>query len=83
MGRLSGACLVSDALSIAEALGELDEELHGWLLPLAGEWFKCKVTRLPRGLIVSEVSQPIEGGMSGSRDEENRWMLDRPPPARM
>ena len=53
-------------LPIGKVRGRFGGESRGWLLSLAGEWFKCKVTRLPRGLYVPEASQAIEGGMSGS-----------------
>jgi hypothetical protein len=50
-------------LSIADApkLG------HGWMMSLDGKWFRCKVEIINDGpLCVSEMTQPIEGGMSGS-----------------
>jgi hypothetical protein len=54
------------ALSIADVRGAVGEDSLGWLFSLAGVWFKCKVSHHGGGLFVSEASQGIEGGMSGS-----------------
>jgi hypothetical protein len=54
------------ALPIADVRGDVGDLSLGWLLSLAGVWLECKVSHYGGGLFVSEASQGIEGGMSGS-----------------
>jgi hypothetical protein len=51
------------ALSFREAASKE----RGWLLALDGHWFACRVETIGgRAIWVSEASEPIRGGMSGS-----------------
>jgi hypothetical protein len=52
--------------SAALPIARLTQQTPGWLLSLDGEWFRCSVRPSGRGLMVSNASKGILGGMSGS-----------------
>jgi hypothetical protein len=58
--------LSAAALSMGHVQGEFGDQSCGWLLSLAGVWFRCKVSHYGGGLWVTEASHGIIGGMSGS-----------------
>jgi hypothetical protein len=49
-------------------IGQLEHPLRttGFLLTLDGAWFACTVERLPRDLSITNATEGIRGGMSGS-----------------
>jgi hypothetical protein len=57
------------ALPVGILKRELSAELPGWLLSLAGDWFRCTVQyndKLWMGGLWTKTNGKIEGGMSGS-----------------
>lgn len=58
------AILVEQAVPLRIADVVLDEPV--WLLSLDGVWFESPADHLGMDLILSQTSQPIRGGMSGS-----------------
>jgi hypothetical protein len=73
--ELSGEAHAYEALTQSLTplrIADAPEEGSAWLLSLKGEWFSCSLQRhgigrlLVSPLCLSDLRQPIEGGMSGS-----------------